>query len=459
MKHASHILCVIAVILFGVPFRLSAEETESRLPDSRGSGIKAFLLENISNAPSLAAELEATPAQQVELVAIARECNRVRTDITEEKIEKFEAGVKDVLLEHQRKRLDQIVLQKKARLWTGNFEGLNSAVALQQELGLTQAEIESLYEKWLAIDRDYVEELKKDREQIRPQIFALLSEEKRAKYRELFGNEFDYQISTRLRKSDEAIQQFKAFQEGRLPKQQKKEGMRVRFRFNGTKDFLAYAMDADLAQFVQHLVIPDKTYQAELDLTDRQLDELKELMNPECEQNRDVVEKVKAEHARLEKEKAEKGLRVDEATRQHFIDDLWRDKLNEILVKSQVKRLEQLIRRRECAGETEFALSLRFAKELGLTPAEIATIKTMISEHQLRHEELMARTQERLYNKMVEGLPDEIRQKYLGLVGKRFDLDRMDKEVRESRNARAALFIDAFEIKKAEGDPPANKQP
>jgi hypothetical protein len=111
--------------------------------------------------------------------------------------EQTDKAVEKILLPHQRRRLDQILLQMQVR-----NTGYGSAAALGNEdltkaLGITEEQKEKLRQKEQAlraeIQRKTQEFYKKLNEETREELLSVLTPAQRQKLRDLLGNDFEWQ--------------------------------------------------------------------------------------------------------------------------------------------------------------------------------------------------------------------------------------------------------------------------
>jgi len=94
----------------------------------------------------------------------------------------------EILLPHQKKRLNQLALQ--ARLRGGGFALFSPDVAGQ--LGITEQQRDQLRDKSQQVEQDLRKKIADLRRQAQEELISLLSAEQQAKYRELVGAPFEF---------------------------------------------------------------------------------------------------------------------------------------------------------------------------------------------------------------------------------------------------------------------------
>jgi hypothetical protein len=97
--------------------------------------------------------------------------------------------VEDILLPHQKKRLDEIALRMKMRRWGTSGSLLNTE--LTKKLDITDAQKERIQRKAEEVQKELDEKIAKLREEARQDILAELSPDQRTKLKGLLGAEFD----------------------------------------------------------------------------------------------------------------------------------------------------------------------------------------------------------------------------------------------------------------------------
>jgi hypothetical protein len=100
--------------------------------------------------------------------------------------EEVQAELDKVLLPHQSKRLRQIEVQSRMRFGVG----LGGPVA--EDLGLSEADQDKLREKARGLEQELARKTAEIRRQLQEQLIADLSEDQRAKFKEMVGEPFEF---------------------------------------------------------------------------------------------------------------------------------------------------------------------------------------------------------------------------------------------------------------------------
>jgi hypothetical protein len=171
---------------------------------------------NYALYPQIQKEIEIVPEQRSELDQLRNETTQKMQDLykalseveQDKRMERYyedskklgeqtDKAVEKILLPHQRRRLDQILLQMQVR-----NTGYGSAAALGNEdltkaLGITEEQKEKLRQKEQAlraeIQRKTQEFYKKLNEETREELLSVLTPAQRQKLRDLLGNDFEWQ--------------------------------------------------------------------------------------------------------------------------------------------------------------------------------------------------------------------------------------------------------------------------
>jgi len=112
-----------------------------------------------------------------------------------EKMEKqrteMEGKVKEILLPHQIKRLEQIQVQTRMR-WAGTSGALGSE-ELAEKLGITEEQREKLQAKQEEVQKKLAEKIAKARQEAQDEILSVLTPEQVKKIKDLIGEPFEMQ--------------------------------------------------------------------------------------------------------------------------------------------------------------------------------------------------------------------------------------------------------------------------
>ena len=134
----------------------------------------------------------------------------IRSDMEARRGE-IEEQIKDVLLPHQQKRLEQLSMQSQARQKGGTIE-FAASDQLAEKLNLTDEQKEKLKKAAEAAKKELEEKIKKLREKAEQKVLAVLTSEQREQYKDLMGDSFKFEERNRwwgnrdrnARRSDEA---------------------------------------------------------------------------------------------------------------------------------------------------------------------------------------------------------------------------------------------------------------
>ena len=209
-----------------------------------------------------------------------------------------------------------------------------------------------------------------------------------------------------------------------------------------------YAQHFDAREMIFNLK-EDRLLQRELEMTEEQK---KDLFNILKSPKTIAVMREKYDLSR-EQGKVQ-GLTIQQMDRQYFdeCNKYYWVKIEDILIKKQVVRLKQLQRRFNPLVSYEFQTLLAHSEELGLTKQQEAQIRGMTERLLIAHEQETKDLGDDIYDKLVSQLPAPIRERYLDLVGERFDFDKMEKEKTENVAKRIWTTIEAHKVEKgAEG--------
>lgn len=123
-----------------------------------------------------------------------KQINRIR----EESEEKFDS----VVLPHQQKRLGQVLLH--ARLIREPFIRVLTTGDIAKEINIRPEQKKELEKEWKEIDRKYKAEIAKLKAKAHKELVTKLDQDQRAKYRELFGDDFDFTPEAKEKKDRKA---------------------------------------------------------------------------------------------------------------------------------------------------------------------------------------------------------------------------------------------------------------
>lgn len=136
--------------------------------------------------------------------------NKIKEMIAKQQ-EESEEKLKDLLLPHQLKRLQQVSHQVRMK----NSGALNALTQgkLKEELGLTEEDVDNLKEKSKSIQKKLEEDIAKLRAKAKEKLLGELSAKQKRKLEELMGDEFEYkqtdwrerlkEIESRMKKKSE----------------------------------------------------------------------------------------------------------------------------------------------------------------------------------------------------------------------------------------------------------------
>jgi len=201
---------LLSVLLAAAVFVLSFADTTWAQPPRRGGGFSASPL-SLLRQESVQRELELVEDQKEKLAAITdamrssmREVYSGLRDLSpEERREKFaslrddfrqlaeeaEAKVDEMLLPHQKDRLQQITLQ--ARLQRQGTVSALTSDALADTLNLSEEQQKMLREKEAEVREELREKIEKLREDAREELLGVLTTAQRQQLEQLLGKDFD----------------------------------------------------------------------------------------------------------------------------------------------------------------------------------------------------------------------------------------------------------------------------
>ena len=119
----------------------------------------------------------------------ARESMRAKTV---EMQEEMEEELKNVLLDEQLKRFEQIKNQDQARRGGGGASGAIQSDALKKALGITDKQEKELKEKAEKVKEEIAEKVAELNKEGEKEILSVLTAEQREKYKELMGDKFEF---------------------------------------------------------------------------------------------------------------------------------------------------------------------------------------------------------------------------------------------------------------------------
>ncbi len=125
------------------------------------------------------------------------------------------------------------------------------------------------------------------------------------------------------------------------------------------------------------------------------------------------------------------------------------DRVEEVLVPHQEKRLEQVVRQQKAlyargggassryyTRRDEFDLPMLLAEELELSEKELEIVKTAIKESRLEMEDELKRIREESIRKVINSLPPDKRRRFDDLVGQPYDFSAARRAISKSYEER-----------------------
>lgn len=113
----------------------------------------------------------------------------------------------------------------------------------------------------------------------------------------------------------------------------------------------------------------------------------------------------------------------------------WNAKLDEILLPHQNKRLRQLMEQQNALTNNQYGsevgLVYGMAEKLGLDPEEKQKLSEMTKKSKEEYFRKVEALQAKFYEKIVAELSPGLRDKYMELVGERFDFEKENRKIRE----------------------------
>ena len=103
--------------------------------------------------------------------------------------EEQQEQIKEILLEHQRERLNQVSLQQTLRN-SGTANALASK-SFREELGLSDEQVKGLREKAAELKKEMEEKIKKMREEMKEELLGELSSSQRRKLKKMLGDKYE----------------------------------------------------------------------------------------------------------------------------------------------------------------------------------------------------------------------------------------------------------------------------
>ncbi|HMO14123.1 MAG TPA: hypothetical protein PKD64_00325 [Pirellulaceae bacterium] len=111
---------------------------------------------------------------------------RIQEDM-QAKMKEIEEDIRSILLPHQTKRLDQLVIQNRQQ--RGALSALES---LKEKLDISDEQMEQLKERAETAQKDFEEKMSKARQEMQESILSVLTSSQREQYKELVGDRFEF---------------------------------------------------------------------------------------------------------------------------------------------------------------------------------------------------------------------------------------------------------------------------
>ena len=111
-------------------------------------------------------------------------------------MENLNTQADEILLPHQKERLEQIVLQSQIRS-LGGWGALTSNESMREKIGLSEDEAADVKEKQAEVQKELLEKIKKLRKEADDEILSVLPDELQEKVKGMVGDPFEFQRTQR----------------------------------------------------------------------------------------------------------------------------------------------------------------------------------------------------------------------------------------------------------------------